>query len=137
MTKNTEREDRKLRQQATQKQQQAKPRAKRTVDMKPDAPSAAEERQQPSTAMRTVKAEHAGQTSLPIFDQAGGIIYSPSVSPQRPIERRDTKDALLAAVVASPAPPRRSSAAVEAKWPSPPAPRAQVGRRRVIQGDAC
>ncbi|KAK1821103.1 hypothetical protein LTR12_004495 [Friedmanniomyces endolithicus] len=136
VTENTEREDRGARQQATQKQQQAKPRAKRTVDMRPDAPSAAEEPYQPSTAMHTVKAEREGRTSLPIFDQAGGIIYSPSVSPQRPIERKDTKDALLATVVASPSPPRRSSAAVEAKWPSPPAPRAQVGRRRVIQGDA-
>ncbi|KAK0928491.1 hypothetical protein LTS16_002697 [Friedmanniomyces endolithicus] len=135
VTKNTEREDRGARQQATQKQQQAKPRAKRTVDMRPDAPTAAEEPYQPSTAMRTLKAEQEGRSSLPIFNQTGCIISSPSVSPQRPIERKDTKDALLAAVVALPSPPRRSSAAVEAKWSPPPAPRGQVGRRRVIQGD--
>ncbi|KAK1068657.1 hypothetical protein LTR12_016969 [Friedmanniomyces endolithicus] len=131
----TQREDRGVHERAIQQKQQAKPRANRTIDMRPDAPSASEETYQPSTAMRTVKAEQGGRTSLPIFNQPGCIISSPSVSPHRPIERRDTKDALLAAVVGSASPPRQPTAAVEVEWSPPPAPRAQVGRRRVIKVD--
>ncbi|KAK0947676.1 hypothetical protein LTR29_000933 [Friedmanniomyces endolithicus] len=123
------------RQQTTQKQLQAEPRAKRTIDMGPDALAPAEEQYQPSTATRTIKAEQGGPKTLPIFNQTGCIISSPSVSPHRPIERKDTKDALLAAVVTSPSPPPQLAAAVEADWLSPPVPRAQVGRRRVIQVD--
>ncbi|KAK0303293.1 hypothetical protein LTR01_008166 [Friedmanniomyces endolithicus] len=133
-TNSMPREDPAARQHATPKRQQ-EPRPKRTIDTRPDAISSAKEQHRPSTAMHAIKAEQGGRTSLPIFNQSGCIISSPSVSPHRPIERRDTQDALLAAVVGSPSPPWQPAAAVEARWSPPPVQRAQVGRRRVIQFD--